>query len=330
MKIIVDGMGGDRGPEEIVKGCIDAINEFGINIVIVGKKEIIEAELIKYKFSEDLIDIIEANEVISNEEEPTIAIRRKKNSSLVIGLKALVDGKGDGFISAGSTGALLAGGLFIVKRIKGIERAPLASIYPTTKGMSLLLDAGANIDCKPKYLEQFATMGSIYSEKVLGVKNPRVGLVNIGIEEGKGNVVTKEAYNLLDDLNINFVGNVESRDIPNGIVDVIICDGFVGNIILKLTEGMAAAMFSLLKDEFTKTLKSKMGAMMLKPQLKSLKSKTDYREYGGAPLLGVKQPVFKAHGSSDALAIKNAIKQVKSFVEADVISVIDKYINDEK
>ncbi len=328
MKIIVDGMGGDKGPEEVVKGCIEAVNELDVNIIIVGKKDIIEDELIKYKFSKDTIDIIDASEVISNDEEPTIAIRRKKDSSMVVGLRALIAGKGDGFVSAGSTGALLAGGLFIVKRIKGIERAALTTVYPTTNGMSLLLDAGANIDCKPKYLEQFATMGSIYSERVLGVKDPKVGLANIGTEEGKGNALTKESYNLIKDLDINFIGNVEARDLPKGVADVIVCDGFVGNIILKLTEGMAISIFSLLKDEFTKSLKSKIGALMLKPQLKSFKGKLDYREYGGAPLLGVKQPVFKAHGSSDALAIKNAIKQLKSFIEVDVINTIENYIND--
>ncbi|NLJ98590.1 MAG: phosphate acyltransferase PlsX [Tissierellia bacterium] len=328
MKIIVDGMGGDKGPEEVVKGCIEAVNELDVNIIIVGKKDIIEGELIKYKFSKDTIDIIDASEVISNDEEPTIAIRRKKDSSMVVGLRALIAGKGDGFVSAGSTGALLAGGLFIVKRIKGIERAALTTVYPTTNGMSLLLDAGANIDCKPKYLEQFATMGSIYSERVLGVKDPKVGLANIGTEEGKGNALTKESYNLIKDLDINFIGNVEARDLPKGVADVIVCDGFVGNIILKLTEGMAISIFSLLKDEFTKSLKSKIGALMLKPQLKSFKGKLDYREYGGAPLLGVKQPVFKAHGSSDALAIKNAIKQLKSFIEVDVINTIENYIND--
>ncbi|MCF6466410.1 phosphate acyltransferase PlsX [Clostridium sp. Cult2] len=327
MKIIVDGMGGDNSPDEIVKGCVEAVNELNVNIIIVGKKEIIEGELSKYQFPQETIDIINATEVISNDEEPVLAIRRKKDSSIVVGLKALKEGKGDGFVSAGSTGALLSGGLFIVKRIDGIERAALATVYPTKKGISFILDVGANVDCKPEYLKQFAIMGSVYSEKVLGVKSPKIGLANIGTEKGKGNLLVRESYDLMEDLNINFVGNVEVRDIPEGIADVIVCDGFVGNVILKLTEGMAKTIFSSLKEEFVKSFKSKVGALMLKSQLKSFKGKLDYREYGGAPLLGLKQPVVKAHGSSDAFAIKNAIRQVKNFIEMDVINIIDKDIN---
>ena len=239
MKIIVDGMGGDKGPEEIVKGCVDAVKELGVNILIVGQEDIIGEELSKYNMPKDTIEIINATEIITNEEEPVLAIRRKKDSSIVVGLKTLTEGKGDGFVSAGSTGALLAGGLFIVKRIKGIERAALATVYPTTKGVSFLLDAGANVDCKPEYLKQFATMGSIYSDKVLGINSPKVGLANIGTEEAKGNILVREAFSLIENLNLNFVGNVEVRDIPEGVVDVIVCDGFVGNVILKLTEGMA-------------------------------------------------------------------------------------------
>lgn len=327
MNIIVDAMGGDKGTGEIVKGCVEAVNQLGVNIIIVGKRDIIEEELIKYEFPKGAIDIINATEIISNHEEPSLAIRRKKDSSMVVGLKALTEKKGDGFVSTGSTGALLAGGLFIVKRIKGIERAALASIYPTAKGISFILDIGANADCKPEYLNQFATMGSIYSEKVLGVKSPKVGLANIGTEEGKGNTLVRESYDLIKGSNINFIGNVEARDIPKGVADVIVCDGFTGNIIIKLTEGMAISLFATLKKEFTKTLKSKMGALMLKSQLKSFKGKLDYREYGGAPLLGVKQPVIKAHGSSDAFAIKNAIKQAKTFIEMDVINIIENDIN---
>lgn len=327
MNIIVDGMGGDKGPEEIVKGCIDAIDELGISISIVGQKAILEKEISKYNTFKGLINIINATEVITNEEEAALAIRRKKDSSIVVGLKALKEGVGQGFVSAGSTGALLAGGLFITKRIRGIERAALATVYPTKKGISFILDVGANVDCKPEYLEQFATMGSIYSKKVLGVNSPKIGLANIGTEETKGNHLTKEAFKLIKDLNLNFIGNVEVRDIPEGVVDVIICDGFVGNTILKLTEGMAISLFSLLQEEFTKTLKSKLGALMLKNQLKSFKGKLDYREYGGAPLLGLKQPVVKAHGSSDAYAIKNAIRQVKTFIDMNVIEIIENATN---
>lgn len=327
MKIIVDGMGGDKGPREIVKGCVDASRELGVNIIIVGREEIIKEELDTHEYPQGAIEIINATEIINNDEEPALAIRRKKDSSLVVGLKALTENKGDGFISAGSTGALLAGGLFIVKRIKGIDRAAIATVYPTMKGISFLIDAGANADSKPEYLKQFAIMGSIYSEKVLRNSSPKVALANIGTEEGKGNALVKESYSLIKESSVNFIGNIEARDIPNGVADVIVCDGFVGNIILKLTEGMAISLFSALKEELTKSFKSKMGALMLKSQLDSFKSKLDYREYGGAPLLGLKQPVVKAHGSSDALAIKNAIRQVKNVVEKDVINLIDNNIN---
>lgn len=327
MKIIIDGMGGDKGYKEVVKGSIDAVKDLGVEIIIVGKEDIIQEELKKYDYPQESIEIINANDVITNEDEPALAIRRKKDSSMVVGLKALAENKGEGFISAGSTGALLAGGLFIVKRIEGIERAALATVYPTKKGISLLIDAGANVDSKPEYLKQFAVMGSIYCEKILGYKTPRVALANIGTEEGKGNALVKEAYTLLKESNIDFIGNIEARDIPEGVCDVIVCDGFVGNIILKLTEGMAISIFSLLKEEITESFKSKIGALLLKSQFSSLKRRMDYREYGGAPLLGLKKPVIKAHGSSDAYAFKNAIRQVKNFVDNEVINLIENDIN---
>lgn len=327
MRIIVDGMGGDNAPIEIVKGCVDAVNEFSIEALIVGKEDLIKKELSKYKYPIDKIDILDAIDVISNDDDPAIAIRRKKDSSMVVGLKALTEGLGDGFISAGSTGALLAGGLFIVKRIPGIDRAALSSVYPTSKGISLLVDAGANVDCKPEYLKQFGVMGSIYMEHVMGKVSPRVGLVNIGTEEGKGNQLVKESYNLLKNENINFIGNVEGRSLPLGDVDVILADGFVGNVILKLTEGMAISIFDHLKEAFLANSKTKLGALLLKPQIKLLKSKMDYREYGGAPLLGTKQPIVKCHGSSDAYAFKNGIKQLIKFIEKDVINIIEENID---
>lgn len=327
MNIIVDAMGGDKGLKEILRGSIDAIEELDINISLVGRKREIEEELNKHEYEKNSIEIINADEIITNDDEPTLAIRRKKDSSMVVGLRELAKGNGDGFVSAGNTGALLAGGLFIVKRIKGIERAALATVYPTIKGVSFLLDAGANVDCKPEYLEQFAIMGSVYSERVLGVKSPKVGLVNVGVEDGKGNTLVKAAYPLIENLDINFAGNVEARELPEGSIDVIICDGFTGNIILKLSEGLAISLFSSMKKEFTKSFKSKLGALMLKPAFKIMKSQMDYREYGGAPLLGLKQPVIKAHGSSDAFAIKNAIRQAKDFIDKDVVSIIEKNIN---
>jgi len=327
MKIIVDGMGGDNAPNAIIEGCVNAVNESNVNILIVGKEDLITKELSKYTFPHGRIEIINADEVITNVDEPTFAIRRKKNSSMVVGLNALKEGKGDGFISAGNTGALLAGGLLIIKRLEGIERAALTTIYPTMKGKSLLVDAGANVDCKPEYLKQFAIMGSIYMEKVLGVNNPKVGLINIGVEEGKGNQLVKETYKLLKDSNINFIGNIEGRDLPKGIADVIVADGFVGNVALKLTEGMAISIFAMLKEQLMKNTKSKLAALLLKPQLKEMKKKMDYREVGGAPLLGTTMPIVKAHGSSDAFAYYNAIKQLIDFINKDVINIIKESSN---
>ncbi|WIV10824.1 phosphate acyltransferase PlsX [Proteiniborus sp. MB09-C3] len=327
MKIAVDAMGGDQGLLATVKGSIDAVNELGVSIILIGDEEKIKNELSRNEYSGDKIEIINAEESITNDEEPAMAIRRKKQSSMVIGLNLVKDKEADAFVSSGSTGALLTGGLLIVKRIKGVDRAALAIPYPTKKGISLLLDAGANTDCKAKYLQQFAVMGSIYAEKILSISNPKVSLVNIGTEEGKGNELSKEAYGLLKNANINFAGNIEARDIPEGNADVLVCDGFVGNIILKLTEGLAMSIFSMLKEEFMSSFTSKIGALLLKPGLRKFKKRLDYTEYGGAPLLGTKGVVIKAHGSSDAKAIKNAIKQAKVFVENKVIEKIEAEIN---
>ena len=326
MKIVVDAMGGDNGPKVTVKGSIDAVNEYDIEIILVGKEELIINELEKHRYTGNKIKVVNAEEVIENDDEPVRAIRRKKNSSLVVGLNMVKDGQADGIISAGNTGALLSGGLLIVKRISGIERAALAPVYPTKQGVSLLLDAGANTDCKPKYLQQFAIMGSIYCEKVLNIPNPKVGLINIGVEEAKGNDLTKETYKILKDSNINFRGNLEARDIPEGNIDVMIADGFVGNIVLKLTEGLALSIFSMLKEEFMSSFKTKIGALLLKSGLKKFKKRLDYTEYGGAPLLGVKGAVIKAHGSSDEKAIKNAIRQAKVFIDNRVIEKIEREI----
>jgi|SRR5690625_2461860 len=326
MKIVVDGMGGDNAPVEIVKGVVDAVKETGIKIIIVGNEEIINKELNKYDYPKGSINVHHAQEVISNEDDPVLAIRRKKDSSMVQGLRLVAQDKADGFLSAGNTGALLAGGLFIVKRIEGIERAALSTVYPTLNGMSLLLDAGANVDCKPEYIKQFALMGSIYMENVLNIPNPKVGLVNIGVEETKGNQQAKDSYNLLKSTQLNFVGNVEGRELSQGAADVIVCDGFVGNVILKTTEGVAMSVFQQLKEVLTSNLKTKIGTLFIKEDLKQLKSKLDYREYGGAPLLGTRKPIVKAHGSSDAYAIKNAIKQLISFIEKDVVSIVEEHL----
>lgn len=328
MKIIIDGMGGDNAPVSTVKGAIDAVNEYNIDLVIVGREEEIKKELKKYDYNHEKIQILNAEEVIENTEDPALAIRRKKDSSMVVGLNALKNGLGDGFISAGSTGALLAGGLFIIKRIEKINRAALTSVYPTSKGISLLVDAGANIDCKPEYLNQFAIMGSIYMETAMGIKNPKVALANIGDEEGKGNQLAKDTYSLLRESNINFIGNIEGRDIPNGNADIIVADGFVGNIILKLTEGVALSLLGEIRKIVYSDTRSKLGGILLKPGLSKLKKKLDYREYGGAPLLGIKLPVVKAHGSSDDFAIKNGIRQLIAYIEADAIKVIEKELSD--
>lgn len=327
MKIAVDAMGGDHGLLATVKGSINAARELGVSVILIGDEKKIKNELLKNEYDGDAIQIINAEEIITNDEEPAMAIRRKKQSSMVIGLNLVKDKEADAFVSSGSTGALLTGGLLIVKRIKGVDRAALAIPYPTKKGISLLLDAGANTDCKAKYLQQFALMGSIYAEKILNISNPKVSLANIGTEEGKGNELSKEAYGLLKNTNINFTGNVEARDIPEGDTDVIVCDGFVGNIILKLTEGLAMTIFSMLKEEFMNSFTSKIGALLLKSSFKKFKSRLDYTEYGGAPLLGTRGVVIKAHGSSDAKAIKNAIKQAKIFVENNVIEKIEAEVN---
>lgn len=328
MKIAIDAMGGDNAPGAIIEGCIDSLKEIESNIVLVGKEQIIKSELEKRINNYKRIDIVNADEVITNEDKPVKAIRRKKNSSMAVGFDLLKKREVESFVSAGNTGALLAGGLLRIGRIKGIDRPALASIYPTQNGFSILIDAGANAECKPRNLHEFGIMGSIYLENVLNIKNPKVGLVNIGTEEGKGNKLVNEAYDIMKESNLNFYGNIEARDVPYGIVDVIVCDGFVGNVMLKLTEGVAMNLMSMLKDVFMKDIFSKIGAIILKGGLKDFKSRLDYTEYGGAPLLGVKKPVIKAHGSSNAKAIKNAIKYGEIFSKKGVIERIEEEIKD--
>lgn len=323
MKIIVDAMGGDHAPVEILKGCIDAVNEYRIGLTLVGREDIIREHLLDLGSSLEPFEIIDASEMIEPDERPVAAIKGKKDSSMVKGFGILRQDPASVFISAGSTGALMAGGLLKVGRIKGIGRPALAPLIPTKKEPVLLIDAGANAECKPENLVQFAIMGSVYMEQVIGRRNPTVGLVNIGTEEGKGNELTKATYSILSkQKDINFFGNVEARDIPTGIVDIIVCDGFTGNIILKLTEGLASSLFGMMKEEFTKDFLSKAGALLLKPSLKGLKDSMDYAEHGGAPLLGINGGIIKAHGSSDARAIKNAIRQGKRFIDQQVLENI--------
>jgi len=329
MRIVLDGMGGDNAPFEIVKGAVDASKAIDDEICIIGKKEEITAELQKYRYDEKRISVIHASEVIENEEAPVKAVRTKKDSSIVKGISMIKDGQGDIFISAGSTGALMAGGLFTLGRIQGIDRPAIASIYPMLGGEpSLLVDAGANSECKPDNLLEFGIMGSIYMDKVIGRENPRVGLVNIGSEEMKGSMLTKAAYEMLEKSDVNFIGNVEAREVPKGACDVIVCDGFVGNVILKLTEGLAWNILKLLKRKFTDGVKAKMGAALLSGKMKELKSEFDYSEYGGAPILGVRGPILKMHGSSGANAVKNTILKGIPYAEKGVVEIIQNSVLD--
>ncbi len=323
MKIILDGMGGDNAPEAIVEGAVAASEETEHSIVIIGAEEIIKAELAKHRYDPEKISMVNATEIISNDDAPVRAVRSKKDSSIVKGINMVKSGEGDIFISAGSTGALLAGGLFILGRVQGIDRPALASIYPIIGGEpSLLVDAGANADCKPNNLLEFGMMGSIYMEKVIGRENPRVGLVNIGAEAAKGSTLTKAAYDLLDQSHLNFVGNVEAREVPKGACDVVVTDGFTGNVLLKLTEGLAWNILQVLKQRFTDGVKAKLGAALLLDKIKGLKKEFDYSEYGGAPILGVKGPIVKMHGSSNANAVKNTILKGIPYVTEKVVDTI--------
>ena len=323
MKIILDGMGGDNAPEAIVEGAVLASREIEHQILIIGQEEKIRAELDNHRYDADKISVINATEIISNDEAPVRAVRSKKDSSIVRGINMVKHGEGDIFISAGSTGALLAGGLFILGRIQGIDRPALASIYPIIGGIpSLLVDAGANADCKPNNLLEFGMMGSIYMEKVLGREQPRVGLVNIGAEAAKGSTLTKAAYDLLEQSHLNFTGNVEAREVPKGACDVIVTDVFTGNILLKLTEGLAWNILQVIKQRFTDGVKAKLGAALLLDKIKGLKKEFDYSEYGGAPILGVRGPIVKMHGSSNANAVKNTILKGIPYVSEHVVDKI--------
>jgi phosphate acyltransferase len=320
MRLAVDAMGGDNAPKEIVLGAMKAIEKYkDIHIVLVGD----EAKIREHLTNTERIEILHTNEVILATDEPVRAVRRKKTASMVLAAQQVADGQADACISAGNTGALMAAGLFIVGRIEGIERPALAPTLPTVGGAGfLLLDVGANADAKPEHLVQYAIMGSIYSEKARGIANPRVGLLNIGTEEKKGNELVRNTYELLKDADINFIGNVESRDLLEGTADVVVADGFTGNMVLKTIEGTAMSVFRMLKTALTSSLKSKMAAAVLKPDLTVLKNKMDYTEYGGAGLFGLKAPVIKAHGSSDANAVFNSIRQAREMVEKDVSGTI--------
>ena len=317
IRVAVDAMGGDNAPDEIIKGAMEAVAlREDIQVLLVGKEELIREKLKGYSYREQQVEVVNATEVIETAEPPVAAIRTKKDSSIVVGLKLVKEEKADAFVSAGSSGAVLAGGQLLVGRIKGVERPPLAPLIPTEKGVSLLIDCGANVDARPSHLVQFAKMGSIYMENVMGVKNPRVAIVNIGAEEEKGNALVKETFPLLKACqDINFIGSIEARDIPSGYADVIVCEAFAGNIILKLYEGVGATLISMVKKGMMSTLRSKIGALLVKPALKTTLKKFDTSQYGGAPLLGLKGLVVKTHGSSKAVEVRNSIIQCVTFTE---------------
>jgi glycerol-3-phosphate acyltransferase PlsX len=327
--VAVDAMGGDYAPAEIIKGSVLAISEAkDIKIILTGDEVVIEKELSEYTYDKERITVVHAPEVITNYEAPVLAIRRKKNSSIVTALNLVKNGEADAFVSAGSTGAVLAGGQLIIGRIEGVERPPLAPLIPTMNGVSLLVDCGANVDARPTHLVQFAKMGSIYMENVIGIKNPRVAIVNIGAEEEKGNQLVKETFPLLKGCtDINFIGSIEAREIPNGGADVIVCEAFVGNVILKLYEGLGTALVKKIKTGLMSTTKSKIGALLCKPALKETLKDFDASKYGGAPLLGLKGLVVKTHGNSKSGEIKNSILQCVTFTRQQINEKIKKNLS---
>lgn len=320
VKVAVDAMGGDNAPSEVIKGAVEAANTSNkVKVFLVGAEDIIKKELSKYTYESGQVEIVNATELIETSEPPVMAIRKKKDSSIVKALQLVKEGACDAFVSAGSTGATLVGGQVIVGRLKGVERPPLAPLIPTEKGAALLIDCGANVDARASHLVQFAKMGSVYMESVMGIKSPRVGIVNIGAEEDKGNALVKEAFPLLKSCSdINFIGSIEARDIPAGHADVIVCEAFVGNVILKMYEGVGGTLIKKVKEGMLTSLRSKIGALLVKPALKETLKTFDLEQYGGAPLLGLKGLVVKTHGSSKAIEIKNSVLQCITFKEQKI------------
>ena len=331
MKIILDAMGGDHAPEAPVLGAVQAARDFNAQITLVGRGEEILEVLRQHGIADlpEQIDVANADEVVDMHDDPANVIRKKKNSSMVIGLRMLAEDQGDAFISAGSTGALLSGATLIVKRVKGIRRAAMGPVMPNKAGgKTVILDCGANAECTAEFLLQFGLIGSLYCEKYLGVKNPKVGLLNIGTEDTKGTALQKEVYGMLTEASdkgiLNFVGNVEARDVPLGAVDVVVCDGFSGNVLLKSIEGTAMFMGSLMKHKiFKRNFLSKIGYLFCKPGVDEVMKMMDYREIGGTQFLGIKKPVIKAHGSSDALAFRNAVKQAMDAAKSDISAELE-------
>ena len=327
MRIIVDAYGGDHAPIEVLKGCEMAVKEYGVEVALCGREHDLRAVMSEQGISSDGFCILEAADVIPVEVDPTELLKTYKDSSMAVGLRSLADGHGDAFVTAGSTGAVIVGATLIVKRIKGVRRAAIGVVMPNPVGCYMLMDGGANSECRPEMLLQFGIMGDVYMRHIQGVDNPRVGLVNIGTEDTKGNELQVEAHKLLQNSSLCFVGNVEARELPLGGCDVAVADGFTGNIILKLTEGMGKMMFTELKRMLTATATAKIAAGLIKGNLADFKNRMDYTEYGGAPLMGISQPVIKAHGSSNAKAIKNAIRQAKTVREQNVIGLIGQSVS---
>lgn len=324
VRVVVDAMGGDNAPGQPVKGAVEAVQERpDIRVILTGRAEVIDAELAKYTYPKDRIAVVNASEVIETGEPPVNAIRRKKDSSIVVGMNLVKHGEADAFVSSGSTGAVLVGGQLIVGRLRGVERPPLAPLIPTLSGVSLLVDCGANVDARSSHLVQFAKMGSVYMKNVMGIHSPKVGIVNIGVEEEKGNALVKETYPLLKACpDLNFIGSVEARDIPAGVCDVIVCEAFVGNVILKLYEGAGAVLIKKIKAGMMGSLRSKIGALLVKPALKETMKDFDATQYGGAPMLGLNGLVVKTHGSATSVEMKHAVIQCVQFTQQHIDEIM--------
>lgn len=332
MKIVVDGMGGDRGTAEVLKGIRLALLEMPeIEIIVVGKEEIIKKELSNHKYDEKRLTVVNADEVIEMTDEPVSAVRKKKNSSMNVALELVKNGEGDAFVSAGNTGALISASQLKLRRIKGVLRPAIATVFPAKGKNIVLMDVGANADTKPEFINQFAVIGCKFAEEILHRKNPVVALLNIGSEEGKGNELTRDTYDLMkDNKNINFAGNIESRDMMNGKVDVVVTDGFTGNMVLKTSEGIAKYIFECLKEEIGKSFLAKIGIFFMMPVIKKLKKRLDSSEYGGALFLGLNGVSIKAHGNSDAVGIKNAIRVANEFAENKFVEKLKDMISSQE
>ena len=328
MKIVLDAMGGDHAPPVAVEGGVWAAREYGIEVILVGREEDVRHELARHDTSGLSLPIVHASQVIEMEDHPAAAAKAKKDSSMVVGMDMVKRGEADAFVSAGNSGGAMAAALFRLGRIRGIKRPALSTVYPTTTGLCFMLDVGANTDCKPGYLFQFAYMGAAYAERVLGIANPRVGIVSNGEEEGKGSILVQEAYQLLKNSELNFIGNVEGKDIPAGMADVVVTDGFTGNVIGKLSEGLAESLLGIIKSEIKKSPIATLGALLSKPAFDKVKKRLDYAEFGGAPLLGVDGVVIVAHGRSNAKAIKNAVRVAKQAVEGEMLAAIKEGLQD--